>query len=442
MSMSVPYTPPDYIPPEVSANEWAGAERRSSDPVNQLGRSLNNLCLEASDHFEIVAHLEALGYNSPTALRRLGFDNHFDLATELFNRTPRRGGARRAAAATEHDALTPIAMALTFIVTFALGAFSTAVVLVPAIWVLVWSQVGAALLAKAHGEIEQDRQPQVLAVIMVLGLLGVGAVWGVARFGLEVLAPMLLWYAAASLLWGRRFRQAVALPLLAGFGVTVTMILDLPPLGAQVFAIIAVAAFCAPLLWSRAWEVAPWFARRLGVTLHPMLYGVGQGLLIVALLQQSPAGSEVTPGASLLVAILLGSRRMLLMLKEALSDRLWRERSGADYRRPAQRAVAIYTGAYLVPIVAVALLSHFIAPQAWFFHWQAFGVFGLCLGLAVVSFTLGAAAAPAITFLVAGVVVVLPGAPFLVVGGLLAAVQLILVLTRIPRVERYAVYLL
>lgn len=439
--MPVAYTPPEYVPPEVSATDWVGAERRSSDPVNQLGRSLNSLCLEATDRYEIVAHLEALGYNSPTALKRLGFDNHFDLASELFRRTPRRAVTRRVKSFREHDALTPIAMALTFVITFALGAFSSSAVLVPAILVLVWSQVGAALLAKAHGELELHRQPHVLALIMVLGLLGVGAVWGVFRFGLDVVAPLLLWYAAASLLWARRFRQAVALPVLAGVVLALSTQLGLAPLTVQSFVLVAVAVFCTPLLRARAWEVAPWFVKRIGVALYPTLYGAGQGLLIVALLQESPVGSAVAPGASLLVAILLVSRRLLLMLKDALTDRLWRETGGDQYRRPAQRAVVVYTAVYLLPVVSVALISQFTAPQAWFFHWHAFGVFGLCLGLAVVSFTLGAAAAPAFTFLTAGVAALL-GVPFLVVCALLATVQLLLLLQRIGRVERYAVYLL
>ena len=64
-------------------------ERRSKEPLNQLGRQLDTLCLEASDSFEIAAHLEALGYNSDEVPARYGVLDHFELAERLFVATPK-----------------------------------------------------------------------------------------------------------------------------------------------------------------------------------------------------------------------------------------------------------------------------------------------------------------------------------------------------------------
>jgi hypothetical protein len=64
----------------VREHKQVGNERRSAHPINQLGRALDQLCLEASDPFEIAAHLEALGYNNANVAARYGVADHFELA--------------------------------------------------------------------------------------------------------------------------------------------------------------------------------------------------------------------------------------------------------------------------------------------------------------------------------------------------------------------------
>ncbi|GEM_PF-230092 len=76
--------------PTVAPPCWTGRERRSADPVKQLARSLNQLCLEAVDPYEIAAHLESLGYNRYRVRQEFGMDGPFDLARRLYQLTPHR----------------------------------------------------------------------------------------------------------------------------------------------------------------------------------------------------------------------------------------------------------------------------------------------------------------------------------------------------------------
>lgn len=438
--MSVPYTPPDYVPPEVDQASWSGPERRSRDPIDQLSRSFNRLCLEASDRFEIVANLEALGFNSPSALSKLGVSDHFALAKDLYLRTPTTFERKRTVVKPERDWLGPIAMVLALLVTFVLGAFSTSLELAPAIWILTWSQIAAALLSKAAGEIDLEEHEKVLAILMQLGLVGIAATWIATPFGVGAAAPAFLWFGVAGLLWSRRFGSALALSIVvaiaAGFGIW----LSLPPEMAQIVTIAMSGAFAIPLLSNGSRRTLRWALERAPSMGFAALYGLGQGLLIIALLRQTPVDSQMVLGASLLALILLTSRALLLKLKERLTSRLWIDTDVERFVTQARWALLAYAAVYLVPLAISGAARLGSGPQPWMFHWQAFALFGLCLALAVVSLTLGDPVAPAVSFVLAGSLALFVS--FLWICVLLAATQLVVLLARSARVERYAVYLL
>lgn len=71
-------------------------ERRSQDPVNVLGRQMNDVCTSAVDPLEIAATLEAEGINDRIARERYGCRDVFTLAEQLFNRIPLRIRERKA----------------------------------------------------------------------------------------------------------------------------------------------------------------------------------------------------------------------------------------------------------------------------------------------------------------------------------------------------------
>lgn len=441
MSQPVAYTPPDYVPPEVADQNWSGVERRSRHPIDQLGRSLNRLCLEASSPYEIVAHLEALGLNSPTALARFGVTSHFELAHALYERTPRIRERREPKRKTKRDWATPAAMGMAFVITFLLGAFSQVEMLAPAIVVLVWSQVGSALLMKARGELPRADQTGVLGLVVQLGLLALAVAWLPLQFGLATLAPTLIWFSVGSLLWAERYMAAMFVPALVGTSLAAAAAFSLSAALPQSVAVVAAAVFCVPFTLHDPRKSLGWLRRSLAVVPHPLLYGVGQGMLILALLADSSPDRNVIPGALLLLVIILLSQRLLISLKTLLTSRLWRARSRVGFRHFAQMALLGYVGLFLVPLAVAMILEATLGPAAWHFHWYAFGLFGASLGIAVVEFALGNPAGASIPFAVAGSAA-WAGLPFLWVGVALAAALLLVAQLRVRQVGRYAIYLL
>jgi hypothetical protein len=441
MSMPVAYEPPDYTPqPPLEEPAWRGFDRRSQDPIDRLGRAFNRLCLEATDRFEILAHLEALGYNDPAALESLGVDDRFELARRLYERTPTSFALRPPDRHQDRDRVGPAAMALTLGVTLVLGAYASTALIAPALWVLVWSQLGAAVLARADAIFERPVRARVLAALLQLGMVGLGVTWLATPFGPAAAAPALLWFAVASTLWsGRRF-AALALPLLVAVALAATRASDAPLTLAQAATSLLSLGFVLPLAM-RAWHrEAGWLAHVVRHAGYPALYGVGQAMLILALLRQSPPDLLLVPGAILLAAILLTSRSWLVRLKEQLTEQLWASSHVRVFAASVRRYVLGYATLYLVPIAGVAVIDLGSGPLPWAFHVYAFGAFGLCLALAVVMLALGDPATPAIAFALAGALALTIS--YGVACAALAALQLGVLLRRSGRVERYALHLL
>jgi len=69
---------------------YDGPERRSAEPLAALAREHDQLCVEATDPWEIAAGLEAAGVDDRRARTEYGHASVFDLAVELFVSVPRR----------------------------------------------------------------------------------------------------------------------------------------------------------------------------------------------------------------------------------------------------------------------------------------------------------------------------------------------------------------
>lgn len=441
MSRAVAYTPPEYIPPEMHNSSWQHVERRSHHPVNSLSRSLNVLCLEASDSYEIVAHLEALGYNRPEILARLGVGNHFQLAHLLFEMTPRRNMQRAIQVRSPVNWLTPLAIGAAFLVTLLLGAYDTTAMLLPAIVILTWSQVGSSLLSKAQAEVGAAQQAALVSLLVWFGAVAVGTSWFLLRFDMGTFAPTLIWFTVASLLWARQPRRALSLPLIVGCGILFDVLAGGRTTLPYSLAIAASAVYCVPLLIRPGWIALDWLRNNLSSSVYPFAYGAAQGALLIVLLRGSEPGSQILPGALLLLGILLTSEHWLVVLKDRLKRQLWSAARKDAYGSFAQRAVLGHAAVYLLPLLAALLIQLSMGLQPWMFHWYAFALFGLCLGLAVFSFTLGDPVSPSVSFLLAAVAAV-AGAPFLAVVAAAAAIEILLLLYRVRQVERYAAFLL
>ena len=149
----------------------------------------------------------------------------------------------------------------------------------------------------------------------------------------------LLWIGVAGLVWDERFSYACALPLAAALllglhqwaGLEFTYMLAGTGL-ATLVALRPLLVWAAPATWR-------WAAQQLGYLLPFALYGVGQGLLLLALL--GGAHSEALPGVVLFAVLLLVAEAQLLHLRAKLTTYLWEESSGSRYDALTRQAVLV-----------------------------------------------------------------------------------------------------
>ena len=192
------------------------------------------------------------------------------------------------------------------------------------------------------------------------------------------------------------------------------------------------------LVWSKPRNWA-WAARQ-GRYLFPfILYGVGQGLLLIALLRGS--SSEALPGVALFALLLLFAEPQLLWLRGELKNHLWNESSTRRYTVLARRAITLYTGRYLLTFVPALGLWLGFGMHPWLFHLLGFALFGTALGLGLVALSIGDTKIPAVIFMVGGGAVAL-GLPLLLVLPLMILAAFALLLRRCHYLGRYGIHFL
>lgn len=419
-----------------------GAERRSDDPVNQLGRALDQLCLEASDPYEIAAHLEALGYNSTHVAAKYGVADHFELARALFYRTPRRLRiSRLPSAAVRRSYARQLVMVLTLLVTATIGMLTSVIAWAPMLWLLVWSQLGGALLNQAKSELGESQQLRILSLLLLFGTAGMALLWLFSPFMLGTATVSALWLGVAGLLWAERVRAGYLLAGSAGALVALSLWggLLIP------VALLGCLAVTPALLWPQLRRVPlgswRWAAQRWPQLVPFVLYGLGQGALLLALLYG--AGVEALPGVALFALVLLVAEPQLLRLRARLNLLLWKGENPARYAQLARFAITRYAVLYLLTLLPALLVWFFptLFGSQWLFHLFGFALFGLVLVLGLVALSLGDAAMPALIFGVGGAAVVL-GLPFLAVVGVMACAEFAALLRHSALLGSYGVYLL
>lgn len=435
----------DFKPPVFHVYDHADAqpqlERRSNDPINQLARAHHKVCLEASDAYEIAAHLEALGYNKGSVAAEYGVADHFELARMLFRQTPRRLSMRLPSKTVRASYARQAIMVLTLLVTAGIGLVSEVGAWGPVIWLLVWSQLGGALLNRAKGELATPDYNRVLSLLLKVGLVGMVMVWLITPFALATWAVSMLWLGVASLLWDGRVRAAFILPSVAGGLLALTLWLNLPITAMLLVCILATLVALRPLAVSSfpatwLWALSQW------QHLAPfILYGLGQSALLLALL--AGAGNEALPGVLLFAGVLLIAEPQLLWLRERLNRYLWKGQDAASYAFYARHAIIRYTSTYLIAFVPALIVLCYptLFGSQWLFHLAGFALFGLVLALALVSLALGDSLMPALVFAIGGALVVL-GAPFFWIAGTMALVEFTILFRRSGQLGSHGVFLL
>jgi hypothetical protein len=441
MSQPGLYTPPDYTPPEEIRSVWEGRERRSAAPVRQLSRSLNRLCLEAADAYEIAAHLEALGYSDSRRLRAYGVEDHFVLTETMYWLTPRRRSPFQPVRQRPRSSnLRTAVMVLTLLVTIGISVITSVQAWAPVIFLLVWSQVGSALLARAEEELDEAHRQPVLTVLASAGFVGLAGLWSLMPYGPEAAIVAVLWLGVTGFIWNRQAWLAALLPVVALSLLVAHYRLGLSlPLMLLLLTLMSSSLLYLLLLTTRRpdWR---WIASQRREMLPYLLYGIGQGCLLVALLGDSQAAASVIPGTALFIGSMLIFEYQLLQLQRRLSGHLWLETSQQQYRSRAWRSLLAYTGIFLMPFLPVLAIWVRHGPQPWFHYWCGFALLGLILGLALVFLSLGDAGTPAVIFILAGPLALMSS--FFLIGSLVALTQLYFLLRRAGKVSKYGIHLL
>ncbi|MEZ4631324.1 MAG: hypothetical protein R2880_11540 [Deinococcales bacterium] len=420
----------------------SSGDRRSQDPVNQLSRLLDTLCVEAASEHEIVAHLESLGYNSHRVQQEFNRENVFDLASEMFRRTPRKIREKSFASVEGRPLWLRHIIMLCAIIAALFMSGITGKAWVILLWVICWSFMGNFLIGKAPSERPESEHKAVTGAILYLGLFGFALLFMLFPLGLRELSLGIFWWALARWTWQPRFKDHHK-DILMGLVpvITLTLALLLRANSQLIFGVVVITALAMTydlLAWPKA-AIWRWLYQKASQVLPVALYGLGQGLLLISLLRQ-PDWNLI--GIGLVVMMLLGAEHLVTWLRHMLKNLLWdtEVRSRRNYQMMVWSAVMRYALPFLlifVPIIALAV-------RGWSFgsllSLSNFALFGFSLACALALSSLNDATPMYLIFLAAGVLSLLP-IPLVLIMLALAIALFIRLLWHAKRVEYYGIYL-
>jgi len=423
--------------------KYAGEDERSEDNASELSRLMNTVCMEASSEHEIVAHLESLGYNQHRIKKEFGYDDIFGLAKEMFAKTPKKVRERLKAVENERPLWTrQLVLLMAIVVTmFAFVDGSWSMVL----WIISWSFMGNFLIARAPSERPPSEHQAVVSAALYMGLAGIAIIFALFPIGYTELSLGIFWWGVASWTWHQRFENYY---IDSAYG--------LIPIGALLFASIfrvappiTFAILCLSAIFmvydlpklppTTVWK---WISKNFWAMLPVTGYGLGQGFLLMALLQQSSLQWNAL-GIGIIVIMLMSAERLVLWLRNMLKELLWAD----DVR---SRRIFVTQTLY----IAFKYLSPFLLVFAGIFAltfngWSVlqltplinFGLFGLSLAFALGLSSLNETDPVYKTFFAMGLLS-LTAIPLIYVLIILNFILCVRFLIHTRRVETYGIYLL
>jgi hypothetical protein len=423
--------------PSVTQRSQVVVDRRSPDPINVLGRELNQLCREVADPLDLAAHLEALGYTRPRIQREFGLNSSFELAERLFARTER---LRRLVpepdvpGVLKNEPGWPERMLLGVGIPVGLALL---VSLSPwwalALWLGVWSQAGTALWWRLRSESDPVQMGGFVTLMLVLGGVGVGlgALLQPASLGFVVVGAV--WLAVVAMAWRGALLWVPIILGVMGLG----MYWHLPSEW-----MLALALLLLALSNFRAWGFP---GREVWLCLQPhlrmlpaqALYGLGRAVFLMALL--GGGTYRVLLGVLILALMLTLAEAQRGWLNAHLNALLWREEKPERFREGALTTIARQLFQLSLPLIVMLVLVVASGSQSlWLYYMLVCAFLGFVLALGVSQVSLEQVWWPGLTFLLCGGAVLLFKVPFALaafVAILLLGVGLVL---RLPRVHSYA----
>lgn len=426
----------------------SGSERRSIDPLNQLGRRLGPVGPQAVHPLEIAAHLEALTGSSDALAKEHGANDRFEVAQRLFERIPRRAQVlapplRRAPEdAWQHQ----VASLLALVVTLLFAVQASPATPVAVVGLVIWSMTGSALLARSDAMLGPAQRRSTIGWWALAGVL---ALPSVLLLGGEPLPLMIavLWWALAVLGWAHRRWAALGLAMWALLVAVVWQ--SQPAVAPWVPLLLTTPALILPLwgLQRPDAQVGHWCLRTLPETWPWMAAGWGQGMILVGLMPSLASGSP-WPGLFCFIPILLGARWVYRRLMRSWSVELARTADGPSFVTRARRVwLAHVLPLWLLGVVLAWLPELPSFPELWWGEpWvlPLQGLMALAVNwLALTAYqVLGRPLLPALVLVAAGAVIVMYPSFAVDVAWISALALGIAFPIELRRWDRYGVHLL
>lgn len=418
-------------------------DNRGEDTVSELSRLMNTVCMEAASEHEIVAHLESLGYNQHRIKKEFGYDDIFGLARDLFTKTPKKVREKLKVVDNERPLWTrQLVLLMAIVVTmFAFVDGSWSMVL----WIISWSFMGNFLIARSPSERPPSEHLDIVSAALYMGLIGIGIIFAIFPIGYTELSLGIFWWGVASWTWHQRFENHY---LDSAYG--------LIPIGALLFASVFRASpsitfliLCVTAIFmvydlpkfpiAKVWK---WISQNFWAMLPVTGYGLGQGLLLMALLQQGSLQWNAL-GIGIIVIMLMSAERLVLWLKSMLKELLWAD--DVRSRRIFVTQTLYICFKYLLPFLLVFVGIFALTLNNWSIYQLIplinFGLFGLSLAFALGLSSLNETDPVYKSFFAMGLLS-LTALPLLYVLLILNFILCIRFLIHTRRVENYGIYLL
>lgn len=433
--------PGKYQPPTFQEHVWSSKERRDAKPFGQLARKLYDISRNASDPFELAAHLEALGYNNKRTSEEFGVETPFALARQLFYASPRR---------PELGFQNPLinlklgwyqlSLVVTIMATIGLHQSTLASNWIITLWLITWSIVSTSLVYRAQNDLKIKRREGLFTALLGLGAAGLAALWFSSSISLADLSMAVLWTSVSACLWLEQLLgknrywlkmallNAVAFTAFAGWG--------LP----TVFALLLAASFMifVPHLRFVRPKMLTWITKEPFDLALYTAYGSGLGLVFIRLLQVFE--KNLWLGGGLLILFLFLAEWVTLNMRESLAKTMWTSQSQEEFGQQSLSSsfFSLPSLAFFVALTLLLLLQVFVPAYSSFI--SHFVLFGLSMAFVLLLFGLNNTVFPALVFVSAGVLSVF-GAPLIWLLVVLALLLMLALLVQLHYVEEYGFYI-